>query len=86
VDACPLDVLEEARDQDPLPVRDGVDVDLDALEVAIDPDGSIRIDGRRRGELPREVPGGVAELQTPVSYQDRRQADDRIGYPRGVGL
>ena len=46
VDARPLDVLEQARDQDPLAVGDGVDVDLDALEVAVDADRADR--GRRR--------------------------------------
>ena len=37
------------------PSRDGVDVDLDALEVAVDADGPVRVDDRRRGELAGEV-------------------------------
>ena len=57
MDAGPLDVLEEARDQNPLAVRDRVDVDLDALEVAVDPDGPVGVDDRRGGELSDESSG-----------------------------
>ena len=55
MDAGPLDVLEEARDQHPLAVGDRVDIDLDALEIAVDPDRPIGVDDRRGGELPDEV-------------------------------
>ena len=55
MDAGPFDVLEQARDQHVGSVADRVDVDLDALEVAVDPDRPIGIDDRRRGELPDEV-------------------------------
>ncbi len=39
------------------PVRDRVDVDLDALEVAVDPDRSIGVDHGRHRQLPDEVAG-----------------------------
>jgi hypothetical protein len=69
MDAGPLDVLEQARDQDRLAVGDRIDVDLDALEIAVDPDRSIGVDDGRRRELPDEVVGRVSEV-------DRQAADD----------
>ena len=83
MDAGPLDVLEEARDQHPLAVRDRVDVDLDALEVAVDPDRPIGIDDRRRGELPDEVLGRVAEVDREAADDERRPDDDRVADPLG---
>ena len=55
MDAGPLDVLEEARDQHELAVGDGVDVDLDALEVAVDADRTIGVDDGRGGQLAGQV-------------------------------
>ena len=57
VHARPLDMLEQAGDQHPLAVADGIDVDLDALEIAIDADGPIRVDDRGERELALEVLG-----------------------------
>ncbi len=55
VDARPLDVLEQARDEDALAVGDRVDVDLDALEVAVDAD---RAGPDRRRSPPRAAGRG----------------------------
>ena len=55
MDAGPLDVLEQAGDQDVASVGDGVDVDLDALEVAVDPDRPIGVDDGRHRQLADEV-------------------------------
>ena len=55
VDAGPLDVLEEPGDEHALAVGHGVDVDLDALEVAVDADRPVRVDDGRRRELAGEV-------------------------------
>jgi len=44
-------------DEHPLAVRDRVDVDLDALEIAVDPDRPIGVDDGRRRELPDESSG-----------------------------
>ena len=57
VDARPLDVLEQPRDQHALAIADGIDVDLDALEVAVDADGPVRVDDRGEPELALEVLG-----------------------------
>ena len=78
VDAGPLDVLEEARDQHPLAVGDGVDVDLDALEVAVDADRPVRVHDRRHRELPLEVLGRVAEVDGEPADDERRPDDDRV--------
>src|SRR5437870_2782599 len=43
-------------------VRDGVDVDLHALEVAVDPHRAVWIHHRRRGELADEIVRRVAEV------------------------
>ena len=83
MDAGPLDVLEEARDQDPLAVRDGVDVDLDALEVAVDADRAIGIDHGGRGELAGEVRRRVAEVDGQAADDERRPDDDRVADPLG---
>ena len=57
-----LDVLEESGDEDGRTVRDGVDVDLHALEVAVDPHRAVWIHHRRRGELADEIVRRVAEV------------------------
>ena len=85
VDARPLDVLEEARDQHLLAVGDGVDVDLDALEVAVDADGPVRVDDRRHRELALEVLGRVAEVDGEPADDERRPDDDRVADPLGEG-
>ena len=78
VDAGPLDVLEQARDEDPLAVGDGVDVDLDALEVAVDPDRAVGVDDGRGGELALEVVGRVAEVDGEAADDEDRPDDDRV--------
>ena len=83
VDAGLLDVLEESRDQDPLAVADRVDVDLDALEVAVDPDRPIRVDDGRRRELPDEVLGRVAEVDREAADDEAGPDDDRVADPLG---
>ena len=55
-----------------LAVADGVDVDLDALEVAVDADRPVRVDDRRGGELPDEVLGRVAEVDREAADDERR--------------
>ena len=57
VDAGPLQVLEHPWDEDVLTVGDRVHVHLDALEVAIDAHGPVRVDDRRGRELAFEVVG-----------------------------
>ena len=83
VDAGPLDVLEQARDEDPLAVGDGVDVDLDALEVAVDADRAVGVDDRRRRELAGEVLRRVAEVDGEAADDERRPDDDRVADPLG---
>ena len=55
MDAGPFDVLEQARDEDGVAVGDRVHVHLDALEVAVDADGPVRIDDGRARELIYEI-------------------------------
>jgi hypothetical protein len=44
VDAGPLDVLQEPRDQHELAIADRIHVDLDTLEVAVDAHRPVGID------------------------------------------
>jgi hypothetical protein len=83
VHARPLDVLQKAGDQHPRSVADGIDIDLDALEIAIDPHGPIRVDHCRRRELPFEVIGGVAEVDRQPTDHERGTDDDRVPDPLG---
>ena len=85
MDAGPLDVLEQARDEDPLAVGDGVDVDLDALEVAVDADRAVGVDHGGRRELAREVVGRVAEVDGEAADDERRPDDDRVADALGEG-
>ena len=85
MDAGPLDVLEEPRDQHALAVADGIDVDLDALEVAVDADRAVRVDDRGRRELALEVLGRVAEVDGQAADDERRPDDDRVADPLGEG-
>ena len=85
MDARALDVLEQARDQHPLAVGHGVDVDLDALEVAVDPDGPVGIDDRRGRELADEVVGRVAEVDREAADDEARADDDRVADALGEG-
>ena len=85
VDAGQLDVLEQARDEHERPVRDGVDVDFDALEVPVDADGAIRVHVRRRRELPGEVRRRVAEVDGEPADDERRPDDDRVADALGQG-
>ena len=85
MDAGPLDVLEQARDEHVGPVGHGVDVDLDPLEVAIDPDRSVGIDDGRHGQLADEVAGAVAEVDGQPADDERRPDDDRVADPLGQG-
>ena len=85
VDAGPLDVLEEPRDQHPLAVADRVDVDLDPLEVAVDPDRPVGVDDRRGRELADEVVGRVAEVDREPADDEARPDDDRVADPLGEG-
>ena len=79
----PLDVLQQPGDQDIEAVGDGVDVDLDALEVPVDPDGPIRIHDRRDRRLPLEVLGRVAEVDREPADDERRPDDDRVARSAG---
>ena len=83
VDAGPLDVLEQARDEDVGPVRHGVDVDLDALEVAVDPDRPVGIDDGGHGQLADEIAGAVGEVDRQPADDERRPDDDRVADPIG---
>ena len=68
-----------------LTVRDGVDVDLDALEVAVDADGPVGVDDGRRGELAGKVRRRVAEIDRKAADDERRPHDDRVADPLGEG-
>ena len=83
MDAGPLDVLEQARDEDVGPVGHRVDVDLDALEVAVDPDRSVGIDDGGHGQLADEVAGAVGEVDGQPADDERRPDDDRVADPVG---
>ena len=85
MDAGPLDVLEQAGDQHALAVADGVDVDLDALEVAVDADRPIGVDDRRQRQLAGQVLGRVAEVDGEAADDERRPDDDRVADPLGEG-
>ena len=85
MDAGPLDVLEEPRDEDALAVGDGVDVDLDAFEVAVDADRAVGVDDGRRGELAGEVRRRVAEVDGEAADDERRPDDDRVADALGEG-
>ena len=83
MDAGPLDVLEEARDQHELAIGDGVDVDLHALEVAIDADRTIGVHDRRGGQLAGQVRRRIAEVDGQATDDERRPDDDRVADPLG---
>jgi hypothetical protein len=83
MDARPLDVLEESRNEHHHAVRHSVDVDLDALEIAVDPDGPIGVNDRRRRELPDEILGRVAEVDRETTDDERRTDDHRVPDPLG---
>ena len=85
VDAGPLDVLEEPRDEHAIAVADGVDVDLDALEVAVDADRPVRVDDRGRRQLAGQVLRRVAEVDGQAADDERRPDDDRVADPLGEG-
>ena len=85
VDAGPLDVLEESRDQHALAVADRVDVDLDALEVAVDADRAVGVDDRGRRQLAGQVLGRVAEVDREPADDERRPDDDRVADALGEG-
>ena len=78
MDAGPLDVLEEARDEHVPAVAHRVDVDLHPLEVAVDADRPVGVDDRGRRELAGEVAGRVAEVDGQAADDERRPDDDRI--------
>ena len=78
MDARPLDVLEEARDEHVAPVAHGVDVDLDALEVAVDADRSVGIDDGGGRQLAGQVARRVAEVDGQAADDERRPDDDRV--------
>ena len=78
-------MLQEPRDEDVPAVGDGIDVDLDALQVAIDADGPIGVDDGGRGELPGEVLGRVAEVDGQAADDERGPDDDRVADPLGEG-
>ena len=81
MDPRSLDVLDQARDEDALAIGDGIDVDLDALEVAIDPDRTVRIDDGRSRKLAGEVARRVAEVDGKAADHERRAHDDRVTDP-----
>jgi len=85
MDPGPLDVFEESRDEHALAIGDGVDVDLDALEVAVDPDGPVGVDDRGRRQLARQVRRRVAEVDGEAADDERRPDDDRVADPLGQG-
>ena len=81
MDARPFDVLEQPRDQHALAVRDGVHVDLDALEVAVDAHRPVRIHDGGGRELPQQVLGRIAEVDREAADDEARPHDDRVRDP-----
>ena len=81
VHAGPLDVLEQPGDQHALAVADGVDVDLDALEVAVDADGPVGVDDRGERQLALQVLRRIAEVDGEPADHERRADDDRVADP-----
>ena len=85
VDAGPLDVLQEPRDEHVGAVAHGVDVDLHALQVAVDADRSVRVDDGRRRQLAGQVARRVAEVDGEAADDERRPDDDRVADAVGQG-
>ena len=83
MDAGPLDVLEEARDQHAFAIGDGVDVDLHALEVAVDADRTVGVHDGRGGQLAGQIRRRIAEVDGQAADDERRPDDDRVADPLG---
>ena len=66
-------------------VGHGVDVDLDALEIAVDAHRPIRIDDRGQRQLAGEVLGRVAEVDGQAADDERGPDDHRVADPLGQG-
>ena len=83
VDAGPLDVLHEPRDEHLDPVADGVDVDLEALEVGVDAHRPVVIHHGRDGQLADQVLLAVAEVDGQAADDEAGPHDDRVAHPVG---
>ena len=65
------------------PSRHGVDVDLEALEVAVDADRPVGLDDGRGGQLAGQVGRRVAEVDGQATDDEARPDDDRVADPLG---
>ena len=83
VDAGPLDVLHEARDEHVGAVADRVDVDLQALEVGVDAHRPVVVHRGRDGQLAHQVLRPVAELDGQAADDEAGPHDDRVAHPVG---
>ena len=78
MDAGPLDVLQQTRDQDRVAVGDRVDIYFDAFEIAVDPNRAVWVDVGRASQLLDQIGRGVAEVDGEATDDERRPNDDRI--------
>ena len=78
VDPGALDVLHEPGDEHVGAVGDGVDVDLQALEIGVDADGALLGDDGRHGQLSGQVVGAVAEVDGQAADDERRPHQHRV--------
>ena len=78
VDPRPLHVLQQPGDEHADAVGDRVDIDFDALEVTVDPDGAVGIDHGGGRQLAGEVVGRIAEVDGETADDERGPDDDRV--------
>ena len=85
MDARPLHVLEQPRNEHVRAVGDRVDVHLHALEVTVDPDRPIRVDHGGHRQLTNQVRRRVGEVDGQAADDEAGPDDDRIADPLGQG-
>ena len=93
MDARPLDVFEDARNQDGLPVADRIDVELATEQVLVDEDGPADAESDGRLDIPPEIRRRVDDLHAapaehigwPHQHRVAHPGGDRQGYLRVRG-
>src|SRR3954447_10444086 len=73
-----LDVLYQTRNEHVRSVGDGVDVELESLEIRVDAHGALIVNGDGALDDPREVVRAVREVDGEATDDERRADDDRV--------